>query len=291
MGSGSGSRVAVVVVTRDRRTTLLRSLDRLAALEERPRLVVVDNASRDGTPAEVARRHPEALLLPLARNLGSAARTVGVEAVDEPYVALSDDDSWWAPGSLRCAEALLDGHPRLGLLAARVLVGESLREDPTSRAMGNSPLPRRPGQAGIPVLGFLACAAVVRRSAYLEVGGFHPNFGIGGEETLLALDLATAGWELAYVPTLVAHHYPPPRVNQAGRRRRQARNRLWLTWMRRPMPAALRDTARLVLAGVSDAAVARGLADAVAGGSWVLGERRPVAHELERGLRALGDTI
>ncbi|MBJ7601515.1 MAG: glycosyl transferase [Candidatus Nephthysia bennettiae] len=291
MGFGGRSRVAIVIVTRDRCQTLLKSLDHLAALGEGHRVVVVDNGSTDGTLGMVSRRHPQVLLLPLEHNLGSAARTAGAAAVEEPYVALCDDDSWWAPGSLARAERVLDDHPALGLIAGRVLIGDAEREDPTCRLMSGSPLPRHPGQAGAPVLGFLACAAVFRRSAYLEAGGFHPNFGVGGEETLLSVDLASTGWQLAYVPEVVAHHHPPPRPDSAARRRRQARNSLWLTWLRRPLPGALRQTAGLIHSAFKDPAVARGLADAVAGGSWVFRERRPVGHDLERGLRALGDSI
>ncbi len=65
--------------------------------------------------------------------------------------------------------------------------------------MEHSPLPVEPDLPGPPVLGFLACAAIVRRKAYLEVGGFDPRMMIGGEEELLAADLASAGWGLAYV--------------------------------------------------------------------------------------------
>jgi GT2 family glycosyltransferase len=278
-------------VTRDRCATLSKSLDHLAELDQGHRVVVVDNASTDDTRLMVSRRHPQVVLLPLDHNLGSAARTIGAAALGEPYVALCDDDSWWAPGSLARAERVLDGHPALGLIAGRVLVGDAEREDPTCCLMSRSPLPRHPGQAGAPVLGFLACAAVFRRSAYLGVGGFHPNFGVGGEETLLSVDLVSRGWELAYVPEVVAHHHPPPRPDSAGRRRRLARNSLWLTWLRRPLPGALRHTARLAHSALSDPAVARGLADAVAGGRWVFRERRPVGHEVERGLRALEDSI
>ncbi|MGW7357269.1 glycosyltransferase family 2 protein, partial [Streptomyces sp. NPDC054802] len=43
-------RTSVVVITRDRRDQLLRTLDHLAALPERPVVIVVDNGSRGGTP-------------------------------------------------------------------------------------------------------------------------------------------------------------------------------------------------------------------------------------------------
>jgi hypothetical protein len=141
------------------------------------------------------------------------------------------------------------------------------------------------------VLGFLACAAVVRRSAYLQVGGFHPSFGVGGEEQLLALDLAVAGWELAYVAEVTAHHHPPPRSDTTGRRRRQARNSLWFAWLRRPLGGALRHTTSVARLALSDRAVAGGMADAAAGLGWVLRERRPVGWELEKRLRLLANSV
>jgi GT2 family glycosyltransferase len=288
---GGRSRVAVVIVTRDRCRTLLQSLDHIASLDEGHRLVLVDNASTDDTRSEVAKRHPSATILALERNLGAAARTVGVEAVSEPYVAFCDDDSWWAAGSLARAERLLDENPGLALIAGRVLVGEEEREDPTCQLMSRSPLPRRPDRPGTPVLGFLACAAVVRRSAYLQVGGFHPAFGIGGEETLLALDLADAGWDLSYLPEVVAHHHPPPRPDNTIRRRLQARNALWCAWLRRPLRGAVRHTVTLIRMAASDRAIAGGVTDAVAGLTWVFRERRPVAVELENSLRLLGDVV
>ena len=280
--------MAIVIVTRNRRGTLLHTLDQLSAPEQNHRVLVVDNASSDGTESAVRARAPETTVISLSRNLGSAARTCGVLEASEPYIAFCDDDSWWGPGALSRAEQLLDLNPGLGLIAGRVLVGQEEREDPTCRLMRDSPLPGLPGLPGTPVLGFLACATVVRRSAYLEAGGFHPLFGVGGEESLLALDLAAAGWDLAYVPEIVAHHHPPARSDHTGRRRQQARNALWFAWMRRPLSGALHETASVLRRGLSDRAVARGISDAVAGSGLVLRERRPVGPELERRLRQLG---
>jgi hypothetical protein len=50
---------------------------------------------------------------------------------------------------------------------------------------------------GPSVLGFLPCAAVVRRCAFLSTGGLPSRFGSCGEEELVALDLAAAGLGLA----------------------------------------------------------------------------------------------
>jgi GT2 family glycosyltransferase len=280
-------RVAVVVATRNRVGELLATLQRLADLPERPQIVVVDNGSFDGTAAAVRQRFPEVELVELVENLGGAARTVGVARVHTPYVAFCDDDSWWAPGSLRLAADLLDASPRLALLAGRILVGEEERLDPVCVLMAASPLPADPDAPGPALLGFVACGAVVRRTAFLQVGGFHPRLLVGGEEELLALDLASAGWQLAYVDEVVAHHHPSLSRDLAQRRAREVRNTLWVGWLRRPAATALRRTVRAVRAAAEDPHARRGLLAAARGAAWVLAGRRVIPPDLERRARLL----
>lgn len=285
--SAAEPRVSVVVITRDRLSELLTSFEHLRALPERPRVVVVDNASSDGTPQTVRRRYPDVEMISLDKNLGAAARNIGVKRVDTPYVAFSDDDSWWTPGSLSRAAGLFDAHPRLGLLAARVLVGPEEREDPICAEMANGPLPKEPDLPGRSVLGFLGCAVVVRRSAYLEAGGYDPQLLIGGEEELLAVDLASAGWGLAYVEDVVAHHHPSVVRDAHARRRLGVRNALWFTWLRRPIPSALRRTVGLLRTLPRDPVSLASMVDALRGLPWVARRRRVVPDRVESLLRAL----
>lgn len=291
-------RVSVVVATRNRLPELLTTLDHLRALPEEPRVVVVDNASSDGTAETVRRRYPDVEVVALDENLGAAGRNVGVERADTPYVAFSDDDSWWAPGSLYRAADLLDAQPRASLLAARILVGPEEREDPICAEMSASFLPAELDLPGSPVLGFLACAAVVRCSAYLDAGGFDPSMLIGGEEELLAADLASSGWGLAYVRDLTVHHHPSTVRDSRARRRLTIRNNLWFSWLRRPAPIAVRHTLRVLRAALYDADVRAGLIGALRGLPWALRKRRVVPTQVEkklqtldreRGLRALND--
>jgi N-acetylglucosaminyl-diphospho-decaprenol L-rhamnosyltransferase len=146
--------------------------------------------------------------------------------------------------------------------------------------MARSPLPRVPGMPGTPILGFVACGAIVRRSAFLEVGGCHARIGTGGEEELLALDLAAAGWQLAYLPEVVAHHHPARVGDRGNRTRRLARNSLWVSWLRRPAPVAARATARALREP-------RALGDAARGLAWIARERRVVPGSTERQARLL----
>jgi GT2 family glycosyltransferase len=280
-------RVSLVMVTRDRCELTLETLDRLHGDHPAHRVVVVDNDSRDGTAYAVGVSHPEVSVLALADNLGGGGRSVGSRHVNTPYVAFCDDDSWWERGALDRAADVLDRHPRLAVLAARVLVGPENRLDPTCDAMAHSPLPHEEDMPGPPVLGFLACGAVVRRDAFLDVGGFDARFGVGGEEELTAIDLARAGWGLAYVDSVVAHHHPSAVRNRSARQRRQARNALWTAWLRRPLGAAVRRTSVELRQAQGRATALGALRDAVGGLPWVVRERRAVSAELERRLRRL----
>lgn len=279
----------MVIATRNRVSELLNTLDHLAGLPERPRVVVVDNASADGTVEAVSAKYPSVEVLSLRENLGAAARNIGVRRVDTPYVAFSDDDSWWAPGSLSRAADLLEAHPRLGLLAARILVGHEEREDPICAEMRESPLLPDPELPGTPVMGFLACAAVVRRSAYLDVGGFEPRLLIGGEEDLMAADLCSAGWGVSYSDELTACHHPSTIRDAHARRRSGIRNALWFAWLRRPVGSALRRTFMMLRGLPRDRFSLAGVAGALRGLPWVLRRRRVVPSHVEEKLRALDE--
>lgn len=263
--------VTVVVATRNRMRGLRETVPR-----HRAPVIVVDNAS-DDPPAD--RELPNAELVRLDANIGAAARNVGAERARTPYVAFADDDSYWAPGSLARAAEVLTGHPRAGLLSAQVLVGEAGRPDPICAQLAAAPLGTAPGAPGPALLGFLACAVVVRRDAFLAAGGFQPRLFVYGEEALLAMDLAAAGWHLSYVPSLVVHHHPEKEGrNPAARQRREMRNRLLTAVLRRP-PAVV---ARTAMAGLrtNPRAVASTLRDL----PWALRHRRRLPGEVERGL-------
>jgi GT2 family glycosyltransferase len=288
-GPAPESRTTVVVATRDRRDQLLVALGHLTTLPEAPLVMVVDNGSSDATPEAVRAAFPAVTVIALDRNEGSAARNIGATTATTPFVAFADDDSWWSPGSLARAAELMDAHPDVGLLAARVLIGSEQRLDPTSVAMAEGQLDDdRLELPGRPVLGFLACAAVVRRGAFLDAGGFSRLLFFLGEEALLAWDLAARGWALRYVDELVAHHHPVPSGRDPRERRiLQQRNALLATWLRRPAGPALRVTARATGRALVDPTTARGLARALRQAPTVRRERRVVPPEVEGAVRRL----
>ncbi|WP_067475180.1 glycosyltransferase family 2 protein [Actinomadura hibisca] len=278
---------SVVVITHGRRESLLATLGRLRDLPEKPPVLVVDNASQDGSAEAVAERFPEFTLLRAPRNLGAVARNLAADHVRTPYMAFCDDDTWWAPGALPRAAALLEAHPGIGVVTGRILVEPGGVEDPIVPELRDSPVPGPSWLPG-PALGsFLAGASALRTSAFRSVGGFSPRLWLGGEEELLAADLLTAGWQLCYAEDVVVHHQPSPLRDPHLRRRHGIRNTLWTTWLRRPVGSALRRTGGLLRTVPRDRITAHALVEAAAGIPWVLRERVPVPPGVESRLRTL----
>ncbi|GAA4901504.1 GT2 family glycosyltransferase [Stackebrandtia albiflava] len=257
--------VSVVIATRNRADELVNTVTRLRALTPSPPVIVVDNDSEDHTVVRVRRlADPGVRLIRMPRNQVAEARNAGVAAATTPYVAFSDDDSWWDPGSLDRAAELFKAHPRLGLIAATTLVGERGEPDPVVAAMAASPLRRQPDDPGPAVLGFLACSAIVRVEAFRDAGGFSRLLHFGAEETLLAWDLAARGWRLCHVPEIVARHHPSQRRMAPIRRHRlEARNNALIGCMRRSPGTAAAGMLRLTVHGLRRPAMLPALAGAV----------------------------
>lgn len=276
----TSSRISVVILTYNRTGELRRTLEHMLALPERPAIVVVDNASTDSTASMVRERFPEVTLIPMERNIGAAARNIGVQHVQTPYVAFADDDSWWETGSLEEAVRVLDAYPRIAALCARILLGEKETEDPICGVMASSPLSSK-GLPGPALLGFIACAVVFRRTAYLEAGGYEPKFFVGGEEELLTLDMVASGWSVVYLQNLTVHHYPSPRRDTAGRRKIVIRNSLWVVWLRLPLMRAMKETWRIYKSAHDHEAFKSAFLGALNELPWVYAKRRVLPPRVE----------
>jgi N-acetylglucosaminyl-diphospho-decaprenol L-rhamnosyltransferase len=282
-------RVAVVIIAMNARARIGRALAQLSALPEAPRVVVVDNASTDGTGELIRRRFPHVDVVRLTENRGAAGRNVGVAVVDTPYVAFAEDDSWYEAGALREAADLLDAHPDVALINAHVLVGGDGHRDPVHTDMVDTGLPDRPDLPGHPLISFLEGVSVVRRTAYLAVGGFDARLCIGGPEEHLAAALLDARWLLRYVPSVRARHVPDHTRQSTEARRLGLRNTLWFAWGRRPLRPALRWTAHVLADSPPDRTTLSGLAAALVQLPRVLRERKLLTPTVERQFALLDD--
>lgn len=287
----SAARTSFVIATRDRAFELATTVARLLDSTKCP-IIVVDNASHDDSVVAMKRladRSPGRLqIIELDTNLGAVARNVGVAQASTPYVAFCDDDSWWAPEAPALGAELFDSHPSLGLLGARTIIWPQRREDPFSVDLANSALGRRADLPGPSILGFMSCAAMVRKRAFESAGGFSAVLHFRGEEQLLAVDMAALGWDLCYCSDLIAVHQPSRiRDTTAAQDARTLRNDVLTTWMRRPMRLCLLATGRLLRSALHDREHARAATEAFVRLPAVVKDRRPLPAQVEHHLAVL----
>lgn len=216
-----GSRATVVVLNwngRDYLRTCLRSL--VAQTYEDRHILVVDNASPDGSASIVSEEFPEAELLVMAENLHFArGMNAGfARALADPQtryvVALNNDvraDPEWL-GALVAAAA----DPHVGMVASkmlfmdrpRVLNSTGLRPAPDGSGMDRGWKEPDDGRydAHPDVFGPSGGAGLYRREVLEAAGLYDADFVAYGEDLDLAFRARLRGWSAAYAPRAVVYH-------------------------------------------------------------------------------------
>jgi N-acetylglucosaminyl-diphospho-decaprenol L-rhamnosyltransferase len=210
------SDVSIVVVSYNSRRDLERSLPFVA--DRGHDVVVVDNASTDGSSDFVRSHFPDVRVVELRENLGyGGACNEGLRAVRTPLVLLLNPDAWPIGESLdrlvECAQrrALGAVAPQLHDLHGRrqpSAMGFPTRWWLGTPAVTSAPkrLPRTRRGEGSPD-GFLVGAALLVRKAAIDgVGGFDSRFFMFYEEVDLCRRLRDAGWQLDVCPDATFVH-------------------------------------------------------------------------------------
>src|SRR5580704_15171073 len=118
--------ISCIVVNWNRRELLRACLESLAR-QEYPHIevIVVDNGSTDGSPETVTKALPSAHLIRNATNRGfCAANNQGIAAAGGEFVALLNNDAEANPQFLTALLRVFDGHPEVGMAAAKIVVWE-----------------------------------------------------------------------------------------------------------------------------------------------------------------------
>jgi GT2 family glycosyltransferase len=215
--------LATVVLSHNRWPTLKATLERLLKIPgiDPASIIVVDNASTDGTPDHLRHLWPEIRLLALETNIGVEAFNRGVNAVSADLVLILDDDAWPEPGTLRTALALLAKRPDLGAVALNPVHPRTQKPEwPFARLI------RGGADDRWPVMG---CGNLVRREVWKRVGGYDPAFFLYRNDADLAQKILALGLGVRFDPTLVVWHDSNAARHKSPRWHEMAtRNWVWL---------------------------------------------------------------
>ena len=180
-------------------------------------VILVDNASTDGSRQLVAERYPEVGLLALDRNLGlTGGNNLGFRTAKGEVLISLNNDTEADPTFVEALVAALVEHPEAGLAAAKMLLfdrrdtihsagdGYGLDGIPFNRGVWE----RDGGQFDRPGWIFGGCGGAVayRRSMLDEVGLFDESFFMYCEDVDLNWRAQLAGWRCWYAPQAIVYH-------------------------------------------------------------------------------------
>ncbi|MBN1936406.1 MAG: glycosyltransferase family 2 protein [Anaerolineae bacterium] len=180
------------------------------------RVIVVDNASTDGSAAMVEREFPDVQLIRSPENLGFAGgNNLGLRTAHGDYVLLLNSDTLVKPGALQTLIHCMDEHPQAGACGPRLLRSNGTPQpyafgsDPTigylmRRGLGqlvfHRPLHNWATDQVQQVSWISGACMMVRRAAIEQVGLLDENLFMYFEDNDWCLRMRQAGWLVYYDP-------------------------------------------------------------------------------------------
>lgn len=220
--------IAVCIVNYNTRDLLHDCL--VSVLREEPsEVIVVDNASMDGSAEMVADRFPAVRLIPLRKNVGygaAANRSISTSGAD--HVLLLNSDTRLQPGALQALGDYLDAHSGAAMIGPKI-VGVNGRLQTSSfrfptpvhiflylsdlqalirhiPVLRNHSLQARPDAPAAAVPWVLGAALAFRRCVFESIGGFDESFFMYFEEVDLCYRLSRQGWQIHFAPVTEVIH-------------------------------------------------------------------------------------
>jgi GT2 family glycosyltransferase len=272
--------ISYCIVNTEQRELLLRCLDAVAAeqatLDVPSEVLVLDNASGDGS-ANAARRHPATTqLIALERRRGKGENDSELlQRASGRLCLLLNEDSELLPGATERLCAALDAHPDAGAAGARLHRPDGRHQPsawrfptPLTALVGALFMHRHytvqsRGEDVREVDWAQSAALLVRRDAAEQIGWFDPAFFVYSDEVDFCKRLRDSGWRTLYVPQAVAIHHeqlstgavPERRIVELSRnrdrymRKHHTRAAAWAVRLLTAFTYAARSIAAVVLPG------------------------------------------
>jgi GT2 family glycosyltransferase len=223
--------ISVVIVGWNAKHYLELCLESLASAPPRRsmEIIVVDNASADGSAEMIEARFPQVKLIRSSENLGFAkGNNVAIREAQGRYIALVNPDAIVFDGCLDALADFLDQNPKVGNVGPRVLnpdmtLQSTCRRFPTlwnnfcsstglatkfknSRLFAGEHMLYFPHDRTLPVDVLVGCFSMIRREAFNEVGLLDENLFMYGDDVDWCRRCWKAGWQVVFFPGAKAIH-------------------------------------------------------------------------------------
>jgi len=271
----NSARVSVVIVNYKGVEDTLEAIAGLMELEEyseQLEIIVVDNASEDGSFERLESFQPRVVAVPSKTNLGFAGGcNLGASHARGEIIAFLNSDARPEKNWVSAALQTFDSYENVGAVASRVLSWDGRRVDFSGSAMAWYGMGYRPRtgekvskkkQIARPVLFGTGSAMFVRRKAFEDLGGFDESFFMFFEDVDFGWRLNLAGWDFVYEPDSLAFHRHHGSMGGVPEHREQfllERNALFCLYKNLEDEQLQRVFAGALLASVRRAVVASGL--------------------------------
>lgn len=212
--------LSFVIVSWNARDFLAGCLESIARLGPgfSTEVIVVDNASADGSAEAVRASFPAVRLVALEENLGFAkANNIGISLSSGEYVLLVNSDVVVLEGCVEALYAYMSAHPEAGLAGPMVL-NPDMTLQPTSRrlptirgaifsAMGLDRLNYATHDRTTDAEALSGCFMMARAEAIRDVGGLDERFFFYAEDKDWCKRFRDSGWKVVFYPGARAIHY------------------------------------------------------------------------------------
>lgn len=223
--------LSILIVNWNTRDDLLACLGslRAAAIARAHEIVVVDNASDDGSAEAVLTGFPAVRLIQAGRNLGFAGgNNLALHEAQGAYLLLLNPDTLVAPGQLEAMVTYLDAHPAVGIVGPRLLYGDGsfqlsatpfvepadvyfeLARFPRALQPRAQRAPRRlydfSAPEPLPVDTVMGAALLIRRAVVDRIGVLDEGYFMYGEEMDWCWRAKQAGFDVCWLPGPVVTH-------------------------------------------------------------------------------------
>jgi len=276
---------SVMITTRNRLVLLPRALQSVYA-QDYPNLeiLVLDDASQDGTSDYIRSHHPDIRLFRFDQNRGliAARNHLMSEAKGDYVISLDDDAFFLSADTISRVVARMEAEPEVAVVAFRVVN----REEDAEQA----PEPEHYTSD------YWGCGHCIRKAVLRETGYYREIALQQSEESVLSLRVLDKGYRLVYFPpaTIVHAFYLASDRDWGQLRALTARNRLLHAWLDEPFPWYILSTANALVKYSARAAwkkdlrnVLRGFCEAFKDFPRLKSTRRPVSSRAMRVYLAL----